>query len=73
MPKKVQWKGAFFISWRNASDEEIVALRLSLSYLRDHHVSMIVAKQWAKEANDFLYARPTVHSERNRGLDDKIC
>jgi hypothetical protein len=37
-----------FISLRNASDEQIVALWLSLSYLRDHHVSMIVAKQGQK-------------------------
>ena len=46
-------EGIFFLSLQNASDEEIVTLWLSLSYLRDHHVSMRVAKQWAKEANDF--------------------
>jgi hypothetical protein len=37
---------------QNASDEEIIAFWLSLSNLRDHHVSVAVAKQWVKEAND---------------------
>ena len=43
----------FFIALQKASDEEIVALWLSLSHLQDRHVSMTVANQWAKEAHDF--------------------
>jgi hypothetical protein len=45
-------EGDIFITLQNASDEEVIALWLSLSHLREHHLSMIVAKQWAKEAND---------------------
>jgi hypothetical protein len=56
----------FFIALQNASDEEIVALWLSLSHLQDRHVSMIVAKQWAKEAHDF--SEWMVLLERNTGL-----
>jgi hypothetical protein len=43
---------SFCTTVQNASDEEIIAFWLSLSYLKDHHVSMAVAKQWVKEAND---------------------
>src|SRR6476659_9698638 len=43
----------FFTALQNASDEEMVALWLSLSHLKDRHVSMAVAELWAKEANDF--------------------
>ena len=56
----------FFIALQNASDEEIVALWLSLSHLQGRHVSMIVAKQWAKEAHDF--SEWMVLLERNTGL-----
>jgi hypothetical protein len=44
---------SFFTALQNAFDEEIIALWLSISDLRERHVSMIVAKQWAKEASDF--------------------
>jgi hypothetical protein len=43
---------SFFTTVQNASDEEIIAFWLSLSNPRDHHVSVAVAKQWVKEAND---------------------
>jgi hypothetical protein len=43
----------FFTALQNASDEEMVALWLALSRLKDRHVSMVVAKLWAKEADDF--------------------
>lgn len=43
---------SFYITVQNASDEEIMAFWLSLSHLRERHVSMIVAKRWAIEAND---------------------
>jgi hypothetical protein len=42
----------FFITLQSASDQEIIALWLALSNLRERYVTMIVAKQWAKEAND---------------------
>ena len=56
----------FFIALQKASDEEIVALWLSLSHLRDRHVPMIVAKQWANEARDFGEWMALL--ERNTGL-----
>ena len=43
----------FFTALQNAPDEEMVALWLSLSHLKDRHVSMAVAELWAKEAKDF--------------------
>ena len=43
----------FFTALQNVSDEEMVALWLSLSNLKHRHVSMAVAKLWAKEADDF--------------------
>jgi hypothetical protein len=36
----------------NSTDEEVISFWLSVSYLEEHHVSMFVAKQWAKQAND---------------------
>ena len=43
----------FFTALQNVSDEEMVTLWLSLSNLKDRHVSMAVAELWAKEAKDF--------------------
>jgi hypothetical protein len=43
----------FFSALQNAPDEEMVTLWLSLSHLKDRHVSMAVAELWAKEAKDF--------------------
>jgi hypothetical protein len=34
------------------SDEEIVSLWLSVSFLRDHQVPMFVVKHWAEKAAD---------------------
>jgi hypothetical protein len=36
----------------DSTDEEVISFGLSVSYLEEHHVSMFVAKQWAKQAND---------------------
>jgi hypothetical protein len=36
----------------NSTDEEVISFWLSVSYLEEHHVSMFVAKLWAKQAND---------------------
>jgi hypothetical protein len=33
----------------NSTDEEVISFWLSVSYLEEHHVSMSVAKRWAKE------------------------
>ena len=47
------YERTFFTALQNAPDEEMVALWLSLSRLKDRHVSMAVAELWAKEADDF--------------------
>ena len=43
----------FSAALQNAPDEEMVALWLSLSHVKDRHVSMAVAELSAKEAKDF--------------------
>jgi hypothetical protein len=43
----------YFTSVQNdASDEEVIAFWLSVSYLEEHHVPMFVAQQWAEKATN---------------------
>ena len=61
----------YFAAVQNdASDEEVIAIWLSVSYLEDHQVPMFVVERWAERASTInewmaLLERNTTRPENN--------